>query len=38
MEVDVRVFATLCRYLPELEIGVPLTLEVPEGTTLDDIR
>lgn len=38
MEVDVRVFATLRRYLPELEIGEPRTLEVPEGTTLDDIR
>lgn len=38
MKVNIRVFATLRRYLPELGIGEPLTLEIPEGTTLDEIR
>lgn len=33
-----RVFATLRRYLPELGIGEPKVLEVPEGTTLGEIR
>lgn len=38
MKVDVRVFATLRRYLPDLAIGEPLTLDVPEVITLDEIR
>ena len=38
MKVEVRVFATLRRYLPELGIGEPKVLEVPDGTTLDEIR
>lgn len=38
MKVEVRVFATLRRYLPDLGIGEPKVMEVPEGTTLDDIR
>jgi molybdopterin converting factor small subunit len=38
MKVEVRVFATLRRYLPELGIGEPKILEVPAGTTLDQIR
>jgi sulfur-carrier protein len=38
MKVEVRVFATLRRYLPELGISEPKLLEVPEGTTLDEIR
>ena len=38
MRVEVRVFATLRRYLPELGIGEPKILQVPEGTTLDEIR
>lgn len=38
MQVEVRVFATLRRYLPELGISEPKVLEVPEGTTLDEIR
>ncbi len=37
MNVEVRVFATLRRYLPDLAIGEPLPLNVPEGTTLGDI-
>lgn len=38
LKIEVRVFATLRRHLPELEIGEPKVLEVPEGTTLDEIR
>lgn len=38
IQVDVIVFATLRRYLPELKIGQEKVLTVPEGTTLDDIR
>jgi len=38
MKVEVRVFATLRRYLPELGIGEPLVLEIQDGTTLDEIR
>ncbi len=38
MQVEVRVFATLRRYLPELGISEPKVVEVPQGTTLDQIR
>lgn len=38
LKVHVLVFATLRRYLPGLGIGEPLTLEIPEGTTLGEIR
>lgn len=38
VHVEVRVFATLRRYLPELDIGEPKLLEVPQGTTLGEIR
>jgi molybdopterin synthase sulfur carrier subunit len=38
VKVEVKVFATLRRYLPELGIGEPLSLEVPPGTTLEEIR
>ena len=38
MKVEVRVFATLRRYLPKLGIGEPKVIEVPDGTTLDEIR
>jgi molybdopterin synthase sulfur carrier subunit len=38
MKVEVRVFATLRRYLPGLGIGEPKELEVAAGTTLDEIR
>jgi len=33
MKVEVRVFATLRSYLPELGVGEPKTVDVPEGTT-----
>ncbi|MFO7943753.1 MAG: MoaD/ThiS family protein [Anaerolineales bacterium] len=38
VHVEVRVFATLRRYLAELDIGEPKLLEVPQGTTLGEIR
>ncbi len=38
MQVEVRVFATLRRYLPELEVGGALALEVGPGTTLGALR
>jgi molybdopterin synthase sulfur carrier subunit len=38
LKVEVKVFATLRRYFPDLGIGEPLSLEVPPGTTLEDIR
>lgn len=38
MKVEVRVFATLRRYLPDLGIGEPKLMEVPDGTTLDELR
>ena len=38
MKVEIRVFATLRRYLPELGIGEPKVIDVPDGTTLDEIR
>lgn len=38
LRIEVRVFATLRRYLPELGIGEPKVLEVPEGTTLGEIQ
>lgn len=38
MQVEVRVFATLRRYLPELGIGEAKVMEVAQGTTLDEIR
>lgn len=36
--VEVRVFATLRPFLPELGIGEAKSLQVEAGTTLDDIR
>ena len=38
MRVEVRVFATLRPYLPELGIGEAKVVEVPEGTTFDQLR
>ncbi len=38
MRVEVRVFATLRPYLPELGIGEAKAVEVPEGTTFDQLR
>ena len=38
MQVEVRVFATLRHYLPELGVGEAKILDLAEGTTLDEIR
>jgi molybdopterin synthase sulfur carrier subunit len=38
MQVNVHVFATLRRYVPELGIGQVLEMDVDPGTTLADIQ
>lgn len=38
MHVEVRVFATLRRHLPELEVGGALQMDVGPGTTLAALR
>ena len=38
MKIEVRVFATLRRYLPELGVGEPKTVELPEGATFEELR
>lgn len=38
IKAEVRVFATLRRYIPELGVGEPKTVELPEGTTFDALR
>jgi len=37
VKVEVRLFATLARYLPAGAIGDTVTLDVPEGTRVGDI-
>jgi sulfur-carrier protein len=37
MHVNVKVFATLKRYLPEERAKRAFDLEVPDGATLDDV-
>ncbi len=36
MQVEVRLFATLRRYLPSLKAGEGYTLNLPEGATVAD--
>ncbi|MBT3314729.1 MAG: thiamine biosynthesis protein ThiS [Anaerolineae bacterium] len=38
VKVEVRVFATLRKYLPELGIGEPKIVELPQGSTFEDLR
>ena len=38
MKIEVRVFATLRKYIPELGIGEPKIVELAEGTTFEDLR
>jgi molybdopterin converting factor small subunit len=38
MKVNVLVFATLRRYMPEQGIGEPKVVEIPEGTTFAELR
>jgi len=37
MKVQVKLFATLCRYLGNAAAGVPFEMELPEGSTLADL-
>lgn len=37
VKVDVRLYATLRRYGPETTLGEDLTLELPEGTTVEGL-
>ena len=37
-KIEVRVFATLRQYLPELGIGEAKKLELPDGTTFETLR
>ena len=37
MQVEVRVFATLRPYLPDLGIGEATTVEIPEGITAAEL-
>ncbi len=36
MQVEVRLYATLRRYLPDLKAGQGFSLNLPEGTTVAD--
>ena len=38
MQVEVRVFATLRRYQPDMKVGEALIMQVEPGTTLDQLR
>jgi len=38
MKIEVRVFATLRRYVSELGIGEPKIVELPDGATFDELR
>lgn len=38
IKVEVRVFATLRKYLPELTVGEPKHLELPAGANFADLR
>lgn len=37
IKVEVRLYATLRRYRPELEVGEPLSLNLEEGTTVEQL-
>ena len=37
MKVEVRVFATLRRYFPDLSVGEPQVVELPDGATVADL-
>jgi len=38
IQIEVRVFATLRKYLPELSVGEPKIVELPQGSTFEDLR
>jgi molybdopterin converting factor small subunit len=37
MQITLRVYATLCRYVPGIIAGVPVDLDLPEGATVADL-
>jgi molybdopterin synthase sulfur carrier subunit len=37
MRVTVRVYATLCRYVPGVFAGTPIEMELPDGATVADL-
>ena len=37
MQVRVKLFATLCRYLNHAEPGIPFDIELPEGAMVGDL-
>jgi len=38
IKVEVRVFATLRKYMPGYDIGEAKVIEISEGTTLEELR
>jgi molybdopterin synthase sulfur carrier subunit len=37
MRVTVRIYATLCRYVPGVFAGTPIEIELPNGATVADL-
>ena len=37
MRIQVKLFATLCRYFSSAAPGIPFEVELPEGATLGDL-
>lgn len=37
MQITLRVYATLCRYVPGAVAGVPLVIDLPDGATVADL-
>ncbi len=38
IKIELRLFATLRKYLPELGIGEPKIIELPKDTSFDELR
>jgi len=37
MKIEVRLFASLARFMPDKSIKKPYTMEIQEGTTISDV-
>jgi sulfur-carrier protein len=37
MQISLRVYATLCRYVPGVIAGAPVDIDLPEGATVADL-
>jgi molybdopterin converting factor small subunit len=37
MRLTVRVYATLCRYVPGISAGTPIEIELPDGAVVADL-